>query len=187
MRAYLRSQTEDERVRVAREILTQAQPIALAVHVFREMEVKRNEHDSERMFPPAVEDDLRLLVADRIAAYAVTNFVLTNRPAQDGPLLHLWKRSHGSGAVQAQLSKEFSERPETVETFVASFSSPPPSMRLDRQSYEALRDFARPEDILAALAARGWLDPDRKEGLSQAARDLTALHEAENAAPEPDQ
>jgi hypothetical protein len=54
--------------------------------------------------------------------------------------------------------------------------------QVDRQAYEALRGLARPGDVLAALAARGWLDPDRKDGLAQTARDLAALHQAANAA-----
>jgi hypothetical protein len=187
IRAYLRQQAEDERARIARLILTHAEPIAMAVHAFREMELQRNEHESERLFPLAVEDQLGLLVADRIAAYAVTNSVLTDRPAQDVPLLYIWKRFHGSSAVRAQLSKELAERPQSVEALLASFSNHAASMRIDKQSYDALQDFAQAKDVIAALAVRGWLDSDRKDGLAQAARDFAEHHQAANAAPEPGQ
>ena len=164
-----------EREQFAMEVLREAQPLQLAAICFGWMELRRNQHESERLFPTADETALRDILADRVEQQAQSTHLLAGRPSEFLPLLHVWQVSKGGAAVQAHLADCLKARPDEALLLLAPFATPGV---LTPDGYTALIKLVKPSDILEALRTTGLLDAKRTDPEARLAQSFQSIHSA---------
>jgi hypothetical protein len=167
-----------ERKQFAMDTLREAQPLQLAAICFGWMELRRNQHESERLFPVADEADLRDILADRVAQQAQVTPLLAGRPSEFLPLLHAWHASKGETTVQAHLAECLRNRPDDALLLLAPFANP---VVLTPDGYAALTKFVKPADLLEAMRTAGLLDAKRTDPEARLAQSFESIHSAATA------
>jgi KAP family P-loop domain len=146
-----------ERKEFAKQVIERAVPLYFAGTCFSWMVQKPNDLGADRLFPSNDEQELRSVLAERIAVHAETAALISGRIADFGPLLWAWQEARGSEPVQRHLRRLLAADATIVKDFLDLFRTAARCPGVDEETYNAIKKFADPKDLMAAFVACGLL------------------------------
>jgi hypothetical protein len=149
---------DQDRERIAREVIKQANPLPFAFECLRWLR-KDKESKSQAAVRPQVEQELCRKLAARIRAAALDDPLYISFPDGDSPaLLWAWNEYESKRDVKKYLTKRFESNPSEVPKFLASYVGVGWGMDglshksdLRKDSYDAIVKLIEAESIVKHL------------------------------------
>jgi predicted KAP-like P-loop ATPase len=162
MEALRRSRNSEFRQALARNVVQDALPLGFALDCLRWMRYSKDQPQEDRLLPEAVEDELALVLVERIrAANAAQPLYASERTDAPG-LYWTWKNALGRDAVSGALISRFEVHPLEVDVFIDQFvgtgweleSGLPRRSNLEREAYDQIDALLPIEFIVGKLRER---------------------------------
>ena len=154
-----RQKTPEDRLDLARQILTEAEPIAIACRFFYWIRKDDSEAGRTVMFSSEVECGLGVMLAERIKDAAASVALFKSAGRDTAMLLAIWTRYGSSDDVHQSLLDHLESDPGSTTEFLKAFlgrswrsrSALPRPTEFNQQAYERVSEYISPTVVFAIL------------------------------------